>query len=279
MAGWRVVDVIDAEAFALLPPCADPSFDHRTCDYWEDAVAGSKAHRVSWLRPRPAEASAGGPSGSRAPNRLLEEPPARAPNPFLDEASRRGPAFNPFDPRAPQETTPVNPFAPQNPFALDHARAPGNPFAPRPARTEGPGPGAPRKLALLTRGHGIFGSYARVMLVGERPVAYCQFGPLSAYPRALLLRDLYPQLPSAPLPAVITCIATTAQARRRGYALALVDDVCSELAQRGFAAVEVYPEAGARPDATSAAFPAFWERAGFVMAVADEHFPVLRREL
>ncbi len=279
MAGWRVVDVTDAEAFALLPPCADPAFDHRTCDYWEDAVAGSKAHRASWLRPRAAETSTGGPSGSRAPNPFLEESVPPAPNPFLDEASRRGTMFNPFDPRASQATAPQNPLAPHDPFAPAHPGAASNPFAPRPARSEGPGPDAPRKLALLTRGRGVFGSYARVMLVAERPVAYCQFGPLSAYPRALLLRDLYPQLPSAPLPAVITCIATTAQARRRGYALALVDDVCSELAQRGFAAVEVYPEAGARPDATSAAFPAFWERAGFVMAVADEHFPVLRREL
>ena len=34
--------------FALLPPCADPGFDHRSCDYWEDADRGSKATRLAW---------------------------------------------------------------------------------------------------------------------------------------------------------------------------------------------------------------------------------------
>jgi hypothetical protein len=32
-------------------------------------------------------------------------------------------------------------------------------------------------------------------------------------------------------------------------------------------------------DATSSATPRFWEACGFVLAVADERFPVLRREL
>ena len=36
-------------------------------------------------------------------------------------------------------------------------------------------------------------------------------------------RELYPQLPDAPLPAVITCIATTAAARRQGYARVLIE--------------------------------------------------------
>lgn len=111
------------------------------------------------------------------------------------------------------------------------------------------------------------------------PAAYCQFGPLSAYPRALRLRELYPQLPEAPLPAVVTCIATTAAARRSGYALRLVASVCDELAARGFAAVEAYPEAHAAEDATPAARPGFWIRAGFRLAVDDERYPVMRREL
>jgi hypothetical protein len=59
----------------------------------------------------------------------------------------------------------------------------------------------------------------------------------------------------------------------------LVEAVCDDLAGRGFAAVEVYPEVGTRPDATSAATPAFWERLGFVIAAADDRWPVLRREL
>ena len=34
-----------------------------------------------------------------------------------------------------------------------------------------------------------------------------------------------------------------------------------------------------RPDATSAATPEFWVAAGFSIAVEDERFPVVRREL
>jgi ribosomal protein S18 acetylase RimI-like enzyme len=109
-------------------------------------------------------------------------------------------------------------------------------------------------------------------------VAYAQFGPLSAYPRAQRTRDLYPALPDSPLPAVITCIATTAEARRIGLARRLVEIVCGDLEARGFAAVETYPEAVADPDATSAATPAFWETLGFERAVDDPRFPVMRRE-
>jgi len=78
---------------------------------------------------------------------------------------------------------------------------------------------------------------------------------------------------------VITCIATTAEARGRGQAAELIRAVCDDLAGRGFAAVEAYPERGARPDATSAATPDFWMAAGFALAVDDERFPVVRREL
>jgi ribosomal protein S18 acetylase RimI-like enzyme len=125
----------------------------------------------------------------------------------------------------------------------------------------------------------VFGSYSKVLLDGDEAAAYAQFGPLSAYPRAQRLRDLYPQLPEAPLPAVITCIATTAAGRHRGHAQALVEAVCDDLARRGFAAVEAYPERGTRPDATSAATPEFWLSAGFRIAVEDDRFPVVRREL
>ena len=41
----RIVDVTDDATFLLLPPCADPGFDHRSCDYWEDADRGSKKSR------------------------------------------------------------------------------------------------------------------------------------------------------------------------------------------------------------------------------------------
>jgi len=251
MTAIRIVDVRDEASFALIPPCADPAFDHRTCDYWEDAERGSKAHRASWLQPAPG--SAGSRVGSEG------GPSPRADNPFAPPP-KAGPAFNPF--------------------AIDEEdRLVDNPFAPPKPRPQQIDAGAPRKLVLLGRGLAIFGSYAKVLLADDRPVAYAQFGPLSAYPRALRLRDLYPQLPQAPLPAVITCIATTAGARGRGHALRLVEAVCDDLAGRGFAAIEAYPEAGARPDATSAASPAFWIAAGFRLAVDDERFPVVRREL
>ncbi len=273
MPRTRIIDVTDGATFGLLPPCADPAFDHRTCDYWEDADRGSKAHRGAWLAAAPA---ASGSSTSR------QGRPAA--NPFAPASAARE---NPFAPARPS----ANPFAPPdrrpppNPFALDldGAAAIENPFAPpapagRTRQVEGP-----RKVGLLTRGLAVFGSYAKVLLVeddGEdRPAAYAQFGPLSAYPRALRLRELYPRLPQAPLPAVITCIATTAAARGDGLALQLVEAVCDDLAARGFAAIEAYPEVRARPDATSAASPAFWERAGFQVVAQDERFPVVRRDL
>jgi GNAT superfamily N-acetyltransferase len=255
-----IVDVTDAETFGLIPPCADPAFDHRTCDYWEDVQTGSKAARPSWLRPAGTGPVGRGLGGPRAGLTF---------NPFLEEASRREPASNPF------ASTEKNPFAEENPFAPPAD----NPFIPPGRASRGPQAGVPRKLALLQRGLGVAGSYAKVLLVGGVPAAYAQFGPLSAYPRALALRDLYPQLPSSPPPAVITCVATTAESRRMGYAQRLVEAVCADLAERGFAAVEVYPERGARPDATSAAWPAFWESVGFAVAVDDARFPALRREL
>ena len=118
-----------------------------------------------------------------------------------------------------------------------------------------------------------------MLLADDVPAAYCQFGPLTAYPRAQRTRDLYPALPDAPLPAIITCIASTAAAHGAGLAKELVAAVCEDLEARGFAAVETYPEIGVRPDATSAATPAFWETVGFVVAAPDDRFPVMRREL
>jgi GNAT superfamily N-acetyltransferase len=254
-----IVDVTDESTFALLPPCADPGFDHRSCDYWEDADRGSKAIRLDWIKP----ATAPPPEPAR---------PAAAANPFLaDLEARGGPATNPFA---------VGGGATGNPlFDDDDDPVADNPFAPRRAPRPTVASAAPPKLRLLGRGLGVVGSYAKVLLTDDVPAVYCQFGPLTAYPRAQRTRDLYPALPDAPLPAVITCIATTAQARGAGLAKALVAAVCDDLEGRGFAAVETYPEIGKRPDATSAATPRFWESVGFVVAAPDERFPVMRREL
>ena len=257
MDAIRIVDVLDEAAYLRLPPCADPRFDHRTCDYWEDADRGSKAARQAWLegsQPEPAPAR--------------REPPS---NPFLADLAAAGPA-------------PANPFAASRPnvFAMpgEDDEAPAiNPFAPPPKAVPTVDTSAPRKLQLLARGIGVAGSYAKVLLRDQIPVAYAQFGPLTAYPRAQRTRDLYPALPESPLPAVITCIATTADGRNEGLARRLVDDVCRDLEGRGFTAVESYPEVGADPDATSAASPAFWESLGFARAIDDARFPVMRREL
>ena len=131
---------------------------------------------------------------------------------------------------------------------------------------------------MLARGLGVAGSSPRSS-ADDVPAVYCQFGPLTAYPRAQRTRDLYPRLPTAPLPAVITCIATTPERPAEGLALRLVKAVCDDLATRGFAAVEAYPEVATRPDATSAATPAVLGAAGFTLAIPDERFPVMRREL
>ena len=271
MPRTRIVDVTDTAGFGLVPPCADPGFDHRSCDYWEDAERGSRAARASWLT---TSSGGAGPSARPKPRNLFAPDPLPfgVDNPFAGDDVING---NPFLPGP--RRVPANPFA----LDLDDDDVAENPFAPKKVvagSVEGP-----RKLALLTRGRGVFGSYAKVLLVEEegeeRAVAYAQFGPLSAYPRALRVRDLYPSLPQAPLPAAITCIATTAEARGLGYAQELVRAVCEDLAARGFAAVEAYPEATTRLDATSAATPAFWEKAGFEIVIRDERFPVARREL
>ena len=240
----RIVDVGDEASLALIPPCADARFDHRTCDYLEEADRGSKASRPAWLEPVPVTRAAA---------------PALADNPFAP----------------PPRVTPSNPFAAGD----DEGDAPDNPFAPRVQRERPLRVGVPRKLALLDRGRGIFGSYAKVLLIDEDAVAYCQFGPLSAYPRASRLRELYPQLPQSPLPAVITCIATTADARRAGHARRLVEDVCRDLTDRGFSAVEAYPDLTLAEAEASAAGPGFWHELGFATAVDDERYPVMRREL
>jgi ribosomal protein S18 acetylase RimI-like enzyme len=256
---FRIVDVTDLETFGLVPPCADPGFDHRTCDYWEDADRGSKASRAAWLEAAPPDPPGPPSRPSSSFNPFAPDADEEAVNPFAP-ASRSGPAFNPF---ADEED--------------DHLAD--NPFASaRPSRPT-VGADAPRKLTLLGRGLGVFGSYAKVLLDADEPAAYAQFGPLSAYPRAQRLRELYSQLPDAPLPAVITCIATTAEARHRGHAGRLVEAICDDLARRGFAAVEAYPERDTRADATSAATPEFWVDAGFRVAVDDDRFPVVRREL
>src|SRR5258705_5345644 len=92
MPAFRIVEVTDEATFGLIPPCADPGFDHRSCDYWEDADRGSKAVRLSWLEP----SSAAKDAGSARP---------RPANPFLADLEAKPPAANPF-----ATARPANPF-------------------------------------------------------------------------------------------------------------------------------------------------------------------------
>lgn len=264
-----IIDVVHEDGLALLPPCVDPRFDHRSCDYWENDVRGSKAARPQWWE---------GPTSSIRQGASTSPGPA---NPFLPTSPRDA---NPFAPDRAEAEAP-NPFAARaadhlaNPFALDRSEEAPNPFAPSPPEHRALAADAPRKLVLLDRGRRVFGSYAKVLLLDHRPVAYAQFGPLSAYPRAQRMRELYPLLPSAPLPAVITCIASSAETRGQGLARELILAVCDDLSGRGFAAVETFPDLTLGPTEASAAVPDFWERCGFQVAMPDERFPVMRREL
>jgi GNAT superfamily N-acetyltransferase len=258
MSTPRSVEISDDDTFRRIPPCADLRFDHRTCDYWEDADRGSRNARPAWLNP--------------------VQPPTRPQRPGLED--------NPFAPSTPADDD-TRPFfsadigAVMDPLGGDDlfATPAWNPFAPTTQRERPRTLGVPRKQGLLDRGRGVFGSYARVLLADDRPVAYAQFGPLSAYPRAGRLRELYPQLPRSPLPAVITCVATTPEARRQGYARHLIEEVCGDLAARGFAAVEAYPDLTRPDDETSAGRPGLWLACGFVLAIDDASYPVMRREL
>src|SRR5947208_16569249 len=109
MPGIRIVDVIDEANFVLVPPCADTRFDHRTCDYWEDADRGSKASRAISLKASDAARPSASPG------------PSLADNPF---APADRPAFNPFRPDRDRPRF-VDPFADEDQALVD------NPFAPR----------------------------------------------------------------------------------------------------------------------------------------------------
>ncbi|MGZ6266033.1 MAG: hypothetical protein ACXWN4_03910, partial [Candidatus Limnocylindrales bacterium] len=153
MARIEIVEVTDETHFGLVPPCADPSFDHRTCDYWEDADRGSKASRPGWL-PSSTGSSAASSAGA---------------------AGSPGTPANPF---APPPRTSANPFAPpprvagHNPF-LDDLGGPSddNPFAPKRQARPTITAEAPRKLQLLGRGLAIFGSYAKLLLADGEAAA------------------------------------------------------------------------------------------------------------
>jgi hypothetical protein len=140
------------------------------------------------------------------------------------------------------------------------------------------------KRQRLLAARSISGSYAmlasRTDAVERVAIGYAQFGPLSAYPRAQVIRDRYPQLPDSPAPWVITCLQVTAAAGDRiAVGAELLEAVCEDLDRRGITAVEAYPERAAEGWLPSPGPASAYEAAGFGRAAGDDRFPVYRREL
>ncbi len=137
------------------------------------------------------------------------------------------------------------------------------------------------KRAALLAGARLAGSYG--MLATGRDgttVGYAQFGPLSVYPRAQLIRDRYPELPESPAPWVITCLQVIAEAPDRlDIGQALAEAVCADLDRRGVTAVEVYPERAADPWLPPGGPASVYESSGFARAAGDDRYPVYRRDL
>lgn len=153
------------------------------------------------------------------------------------------------------------------------------------------GDGAARLAALkrsrLLAGRDLAGAYGmlafRTDSVERRAVAWTQFGPLAAYPRALVIRERYPDLPQSPAPWVVTCLQVDPAAgtadQRRDFGVALLDALGAELDRRGITAIEAYIERATDPWVPSAGPASVYEAARFERAAGDEHFPVYRREL
>jgi hypothetical protein len=137
------------------------------------------------------------------------------------------------------------------------------------------------KRAALMAGARLAGSYGIVATDEDGTlVGYAQFGPLSSYPRAQLIRDRYPDLPESPAPWVLTCLQVPAgSTERERIGQALAEAVCAELDHRGVTAVETYLDSASDPWLPSAGPASVYEAAGFTRAADDDQFPVYRREL
>jgi hypothetical protein len=141
------------------------------------------------------------------------------------------------------------------------------------------------KLARLMAGARLAGSYGmlawRTDASGDRvAVGWAQFGPISAYPRAGVIRERYPELPDSPAPWVITCLQLPADVPdREVVAVALLGAVCDELDRRGITAVEAYPEGVDDPWLPSAGPASIYAISSFDHVAGDDRYPVMRREL
>jgi len=141
------------------------------------------------------------------------------------------------------------------------------------------------KLSRLLAGTRLAGAYGMLAWQSDGSadrvaLGWAQFGPISAYPRAQIIRERYPSLPDSPAPWVVTCLQITADTPDRDdVAAALLGAVCDELDRRGIIAVEGYPEGIAEPWSFSPGPASVYEAAGFTRAAGDERYPAYRREL
>src|SRR5437870_13264975 len=145
-------------------------------------------------------------------------------------------------------------------------------------------PRAALKLGRLLAGRGLAGAYGMQAWRGEgehrTPIGWAQFGPLSAYPRALTIRERYSELPDSPAPWVVTCLQVVSDAEDRdSVAIGPLNAVCEDLDRRGITAVEAYPEGVAGDWAPSPGPGAMYAGAGFERVAGDERYPVMRRDL
>ena len=141
------------------------------------------------------------------------------------------------------------------------------------------------KLSRLMAGARVAGAYGMLAwqtdATGDRTaVGWAQFGPLAAYPRALSIRERYPELPDSQAPWVVTCLQVVpGTPERQTTGAALLSAVCHELDRRGITAVEAYPETVADLWIPSPGPAAVYAAAGFERAAGDDRYPVMRREL
>jgi len=143
---------------------------------------------------------------------------------------------------------------------------------------------ADSKLRRLMAGRELAGAYGMLAWRdGSRDrlaLGWAQFGPLSAYQRALSIRERYPELPESPAPWVVTCLQVAADAEdRQEVAIGLLSAVCDDLDRRGITAVEAYPEGAADDWLPSAGPVGVYLAARFERAAGDDRYPVMRREL
>ena len=141
------------------------------------------------------------------------------------------------------------------------------------------------KRSRLLAGARLAGAYGMLAwsedAAGDRvAVGWAQFGPISSYPRAQIIRERYPSLPDSPAPWVVTCLQVVpATPDRDGVAAALLSAVCEELDRRGIIAVEGYPEGVPDPWSLSPGPASVYESTGFARAAGEDRYPVYRREL